>query len=238
MRALADAREEGEEEQAEASALWAEIFPAQTAGYDRCRAAAERAEGERSTTVEDTRFFYGEADLVSMEKILNVAGVNDGDAFIDLGSGAGKAVVAAALLRPRALSSARGIEMLPDLHTIAMEARSAYALAMEASCGGAHMRPQVDFVLGDMLSEPLVDVQIVYVFATTFPRSLVLEIEMKLSAELRVGARVCLVSKVFENTFLEWEEVGTAPLYQPLGNDERPVESHAALTVTVYRKVA
>ena len=268
--ASAERAEEAEEAEAEAEAReawWREIFPAETADYHACQAAAERAEGERpGAPAGDTRYFYGEADLLSMDAILDAAGVEEGDAFVDLGSGAGKAVVAAALLRPQ-LSSARGIEMLPDLHAIAQRAAESYRRTAPAGA------PALEFALGDMLAEPLGDVQIAYVFATTFPRALVQEVEMRLSAELRAGARVCLVSKVeplpaparpawryhetrgrslthslthslahsltpqvFENTFLEWEEIGNAPLFQPLGDHERPVDSHAALTVTIYRK--
>lgn len=47
--------------------------------------------------------------------MLRLAQLDDGDVFLDMGSGTGKAVVAAGLLYPN-LSVCRGVEILEGLH--------------------------------------------------------------------------------------------------------------------------
>lgn len=49
-----------------------------------------------------------------LAKMLRLAQLEDGDVFLDMGSGTGKAVVAAGLLYPN-LSVCRGIELLDGL---------------------------------------------------------------------------------------------------------------------------
>lgn len=50
-----------------------------------------------------------------LAKMLRLAQLDDGDVFLDMGSGTGKAVVAAGLLYPK-LSVCRGVEILEGLH--------------------------------------------------------------------------------------------------------------------------
>lgn len=47
--------------------------------------------------------------------MLRLAQIDDGDVFLDMGSGTGKACVAAGLLYPN-LSVCRGVEILDGLH--------------------------------------------------------------------------------------------------------------------------
>ena len=51
----------------------------------------------------------------AVDNLLALAGVGPGGRFVDLGSGLGKAVGAAALTHPE-LESALGVEILPELH--------------------------------------------------------------------------------------------------------------------------
>lgn len=50
-----------------------------------------------------------------LAKMLRLADLDDGDVFLDMGSGTGKAAVAAGLLYPK-MSVCRGVEILEGLH--------------------------------------------------------------------------------------------------------------------------
>ena len=66
---------------------------------------------------------YGEFDLSFFSRLLDAAGPLEGDTFVDLGSGVGRLVLAAALLHPDSWISCHGIELLPELHNAAIDAR-------------------------------------------------------------------------------------------------------------------
>ena len=95
-----------------------------------------------------TTLIYGEISFDSyartFEKIKRVYGLpnahhngpngmmqSPGGNFIDLGSGSGKAVIAAALLHP--FTSCRGIEVLEGLYTLSNEIASAYEKDMRSN---------------------------------------------------------------------------------------------------------
>jgi hypothetical protein len=59
---------------------------------------------------------YGELGLEALATVLDAVGVQKGDQFLDIGSGDGILVAAAALLYPQHLKAARGVEILPTLH--------------------------------------------------------------------------------------------------------------------------
>jgi hypothetical protein len=59
---------------------------------------------------------YGELGLEALATVLDAVGVQKGDQFLDIGSGDGVLVAAAALLYPQHLKAARGVEILPTLH--------------------------------------------------------------------------------------------------------------------------
>jgi hypothetical protein len=59
---------------------------------------------------------YGELGLEALAKVLDAVGVQKEDQFLDIGSGDGILVAAAALLYPQHLKAARGVEILPTLY--------------------------------------------------------------------------------------------------------------------------
>ena len=59
---------------------------------------------------------YGELGLEALATVLDAVGVQKGDQFLDIGSGDGILVAAAALLYPQHLKAARGVEILPTLY--------------------------------------------------------------------------------------------------------------------------
>lgn len=105
----------------------------------RAERSRQRADGVYRDSIQ-----YGEIDPASFARCLEwVAPIADGEAFFDLGSGSGKAVLTAALLHP--FGSATGIEIQPALHAAALDARrrlDAAAAALRAAsvdlrCGDA-----------------------------------------------------------------------------------------------------
>jgi hypothetical protein len=59
---------------------------------------------------------YGELGLEALATVLDAVGVQKGDQFLDIGSGDGVLVAAAAQLYPQHLQAARGVEIIPTLY--------------------------------------------------------------------------------------------------------------------------
>ena len=103
---------------------------------------------------------YGEVGFVALRSALRVAvdaalagasaSTAVGGSFLDIGSGTGRATLAAALLCPRLLRL-RGIELLPGLHDIAERARMQYEAEIAQRLPAAHATQTVAFEQGDAL---------------------------------------------------------------------------------------
>jgi hypothetical protein len=66
---------------------------------------------------------YGEFDLPFFARLLELAAPAPGDTFVDLGSGVGRLVIAAALLHPQTWRNCQGVELSAPLHDAAIAAR-------------------------------------------------------------------------------------------------------------------
>lgn len=66
---------------------------------------------------------YGEFDISFFAKLLQCAEPKPGEIFVDAGSGAGRLVLAAALLHPTKFSNCHGVELSSPLHDAAISAR-------------------------------------------------------------------------------------------------------------------
>lgn len=102
---------------------------------------------------------YAELDIDSVHAILNVLKRDYGPlfvgqgAFVDLGSGVGKAVLAAALLHP--FQKVIGIEVLDPLNNAANECAGKFATAIASVFSEEEMnrKPEVVFLKGDFVDE-------------------------------------------------------------------------------------
>lgn len=65
---------------------------------------------------------YGEFPLASLASLLSQLPLGPDDAFLDLGSGSGRLVLGVSLLFPQ-LRACMGMELLPELHALAVEVR-------------------------------------------------------------------------------------------------------------------
>jgi hypothetical protein len=165
-----------------------------------------------------TEHLYGEfttESVTAMLEALSLPGAAEPLPFLDFGSGVGKAVLAAALLRPDAFEILRGIELLPALDEVAQGALRRY----EALPGEL---PPVELVCGDMLwvPEEWLEVKtVVYIFATMYSGETMLLLEARLN-ELPPGSVVALVSKALDNP--GFREMGIVDMVQSYSGDTLP----------------
>ncbi|CAM9980937.1 unnamed protein product [Scytosiphon promiscuus] len=140
---------------------------------------------------------YAEFDLPYLAKMLRLAQLDDGDVFLDMGSGTGKACVAAGLLYPN-LSVCRGVEILDGL------VRESKTYGKKYS-GLRRPKAPLDFVQGEFMDESfdVSDVDIVFAYATKYSteRGIYLtELSRKL-LDLKSGAKVITVDKRLQGPF-------------------------------------
>lgn len=124
--------------------------------------------GRRTPTPLCSSFTYGEIEFFGFAEILARAlgatppRSHEG-AFVDLGCGSGRPMVAAALLWP-AFTAVRGVELLDVL---ADECAAAIDAAAGRASGGLPMAP-LELRRGDLLDEDLSDVAVVFSHCTCF----------------------------------------------------------------------
>ena len=173
------------------------------------RAELERAERERASaraSADARSLTYGEVPPQSLRAVLaelrrqpGGARAIDGGTFVDLGSGAGKVVIAAAL--ERRFARARGIELLPELDALAraLEARWRAGEGVEGElerAGDAAAPPtRVEFALGSVLEERWDDATLVLTHCTCFAGELLAALARR-AARLAPGAFVVTTSRV------------------------------------------
>jgi hypothetical protein len=136
---------------------------------------------------------YGEVAFRSFLCMLRAAAMPaSGGVFVDLGSGAGKAVLACALLYPRSRACV-GVEIVPHLVTLA---RGAAAAAAAASLP-AEIAP-VDMIEGSLTecgTDGLRSADVVFAAATCFDAALFAAMQARCGALMRVGARLIVTSQ-------------------------------------------
>jgi len=111
-------------------------------------------EREKGSLLEENHLTYGECDVIQMLEILNEVREHYGPLykgqgiFLDLGSGAGKACIAAGLLHP--FQKCVGIEQLGCLDTFAKAALLKY---QEEAFPDGEVKPEIEFMKGDFVAE-------------------------------------------------------------------------------------
>jgi hypothetical protein len=85
---------------------------------------------------------YGELSVPVLAELLDAVGLEDNDAFLDVGSGDGALVLGAAMLYPNVCRIARGLELVPGLVTRsqlhAQRLESDLAVPVELLLGDVH----------------------------------------------------------------------------------------------------
>ena len=140
---------------------------------------------------------YGEFELDFFEQLLNAADAQPGQVFLDLGSGVGRIVLAAALLMPR-LGCCHGLEILPALHDAAIVARTQFE-ELSDSLSGLPIA-DCEYSCLDLYSEgaraALGQADVCFVYAVTWARDAdgqLTELSAALAERLKTGSRVITV---------------------------------------------
>eukprot|EP00472_Partenskyella_glossopodia_P011477 CAMPEP_0197528344 /NCGR_PEP_ID=MMETSP1318-20131121/24781_1 /TAXON_ID=552666 /ORGANISM="Partenskyella glossopodia, Strain RCC365" /LENGTH=234 /DNA_ID=CAMNT_0043083403 /DNA_START=34 /DNA_END=738 /DNA_ORIENTATION=- len=124
---------------------------------------------------------YGEMSFKGTHQMLDGEDTN-GKVFIDLGSGLGSPVIAAALQFPD-LKECVGIELSPARHDIAEKAKA--ELVKEES-----LKAKIKFVQGNMLLYPVQEADIIYISSLCFPDSFMQILGKYLDENLETGTIV------------------------------------------------
>lgn len=137
--------------------------------------------------ITENAFLYGEIDFLALIALLTYCKPTKKDVFYDLGSGAGKAVMSAALCFP--FQQAIGIELLPELVSLSNKTLNAYQkseLAKKNVC-------KIQFKQEDILTCELDDASVIFINATAFKGQHWAQIKQKLLL-LPIGTRIILTT--------------------------------------------
>lgn len=180
---------------------------------ERRRAAQGLGESAATTLgMDDGQLVYGELDVRSVAEILDAAGVEEGDRFLDIGSGEGLPTMAAALLYPERFVVCRGIEVVPAL---ALRAR-AHARYLRDT---GHAAATIELLEGDVyeaarapdsaIAAVLRDSTLALCFATTWshePRRTLPRLSETLARVMPAHSRVVLVdARLVQADGWRWE---------------------------------
>eukprot|EP00968_Pinguiococcus_pyrenoidosus_P013217 scaffold1197_cov228-Pinguiococcus_pyrenoidosus.AAC.3 len=174
---------------------------------------AEKGKDRLSADQQGPALVYGEIDFFSFATLLEKAQPAPGETFVDLGSGTGKAVVAAALLYGHKFSRCAGIEIVPSLYEASLIATARYEEEdRKIAAFYAEERAELRWYCGDILDENQVDEQaglswtadgdVVFVNATCFPTELMDKVTAQ-AETLKQGARVITLTKALNSSEFE-----------------------------------
>ena len=147
--------------------------------------AREEKQEQRNNGIFVDGIQYGEVDMTAFASALAWVSPKSGERFIDLGSGIGKAVLAAAA--SYAFESCTGVEILEPLHDAALRAL--------ATCRKTLLAHEVEFICADALEHPWsTSADVVFVSLTCFTDEMVERVKVG-AAALPTGARMLVTSR-------------------------------------------
>lgn len=134
-------------------------------------------------------FIYGEIEFEAFIAALSLCHPDENTVFYDLGSGVGKAVIAAAMVYP--FCRCVGIELLPGLHHCAIQQKTRLR-----DVGYERSAANVAFINDNIFSFPLYDASIIFISSTAFFAERWQALGEHLYSSLKEGTYVLSVSKV------------------------------------------
>lgn len=214
--------------------------------YHRWTAARAEAEETGLSEKHGTALVYGDVDLGLMLRGLGLAGVQNGDRVVDIGSGYGRVVLTAACAydggEGTRVQSVTGIERISMPVTLCARVPSIlpmlheYAREMDRKIRDQWAElPETNFVLGDFRTcergkHALQKADVVFAFATTWPAvdGVGTELGTALQESLKVGARAVLVDTRLPDAEFDGKRF-------VLGRFEEENAATGSSTVSVYR---
>jgi len=140
-----------DERVAEMEQVWKDVFAELPANKVKLASIEERKAAEKES---DQSLSYSELDLNTVNLIMNILKNQHIDLFagkglfVDVGSGCGKACVAAALVHP--FEKVVGVETMQCLHDFATAAQAKYT---EAPLPEGVAKPELQFIKGDFVAD-------------------------------------------------------------------------------------
>lgn len=134
---------------------------------------------------------YGEITFTGFSELLAVTRPKPFEVFYDLGAGAGKAVICAALLYD--WKKCCGIELLPNLHQLSLKQLNKLQSLPHAK-RQLTKRQSISLIHGDFLAHPFQDADVIFINATCFTESFWENVALQLDS-VKAGTRIILTSK-------------------------------------------
>jgi len=149
---------------------------------------------------------YGEIAARGFANVLYHVKPESNDTFVDLGSGTGKAVIAAASLYP--VHKAYGIEYVKPLHEAAQRLLSRFesqaALSLPLYRGG--IKPDIALFQGDLLDLDVSDATIIFAACTCWSDTTMQHLA-RTCEKMKVGSRVISMTQSPELDMKKWVQV-------------------------------
>ena len=180
---------------------------------------------------------YGEFDISFFSKLLQCAEPNPGEIFVDAGSGAGRLVLAAALLRPQKFANCHGVELSSPLHDAAISARYEFENIQDAPPIAPCQYTLSDCMEGEGL-EAIQSADVVFSYAVTWAND---ETHAKLvrclAQNLSNGARIISVDLPLKDEVVK--DIGNVSfelLAREVGPNEETGEETVGLVYKLVKK--
>ena len=180
---------------------------------------------------------YGEFDIAFFSKLLQWAEPNPGETFVDAGSGAGRLVLAAALLHPQKFANCHGVELSSPLHDAAISARYEFENIQDAPPIAPCQYTLSDCMEGDGL-EAIQSADVVFSYAVTWAND---ETHAKLvrclAQNLSDGARIISIDLPLKDEAVK--DIGNVSfelLAREVGPNEETGEETVGLVYKLVKK--
>ena len=180
---------------------------------------------------------YGEFDIAFFSKLLQCAEPNPGETFVDAGSGAGRLVLAAALLHPKKFANCHGVELSSPLHDAAISARYEFENIQDAPPIAPCQYTLSDCMEGEGL-EAIQSADVVFSYAVTWAND---ETHAKLvrclAQNLSDGARIISIDLPLKDEVVK--DIGNVSfelLAREVGPNEETGEETVGLVYKLVKK--
>jgi SAM-dependent methyltransferase len=151
-----------------------------------------------SYNLDSSDFLYGETTMEGFKNILDIAEPKEGDVFVDLGSGTGRAVFKSQLLFP--FSKSIGVELLPILHQKALEVKENFDKTVKLEMSDYFKNKELEFINKNILDFDLTEVDFVFMnHPLKSENPLYEKLEEKMLKELKPKSKVVAIIRGLKN---------------------------------------
>jgi precorrin-6B methylase 2 len=148
----------------------------------------------------DSTYTYGEINPDTFVEMLAVVQPQPGEVFYDLGAGAGKAVICAAMAND--WGKCCGVEILPGLVKASQQALIEFEKSPTVQKLFPNRKFNIQFLQEDVLKVDLTDADVIFLHATTFGQPMWDNLKARL-LDLKAGSRVIVNTKQLDNDSFE-----------------------------------